>query len=158
MRVRIVVADQSEARFYDTERYDEPLSLAGRLTDENAHLHDRDFKSDRPGRVFDHAASGGRRGAVAHHATESERRPRKLEATRFARQIAAELEKARREDSFERMVLVAGPPFLGLLREALAKELHSQIAVEIPKDLVHEAAGDLLAYVPREVFFSRELR
>jgi hypothetical protein len=81
MPTRIVVADQSEARFYDIERFAAPLRLVGQLTDPKARLHDRDFKSDRPGRVFDHAsAAGKRRGAMAHHGTGGERSPRMHEA------------------------------------------------------------------------------
>jgi protein required for attachment to host cells len=152
MRVRIVVADQSEARFYDIERPGAPLVLAGRITDPNAHLHDRDFKSDRPGRVFDHAPSGGRRGAVGHHSTGGERTPRVREALLFARRIAAELEQARLKDRFDRVILAAGPPFLGVLRESLTKVFHSRVAAEIPKDLVHAAESDLRAHLPREVF------
>jgi protein required for attachment to host cells len=151
MRVRIVIADESEARFYDTERRDAPLEPAGRIMDPNAHLHDRDFKSDRPGRVYDRAPSGRRRGAVGHHSTGSERTPRKQEALRFARRIAAELEQARRTARFDRIVLAAGPPFLGVLRQVLTKALQSRIAAEIPKDLIHTAESDLLTYLPREV-------
>ena len=61
MRIRIIVADQSEARFYDTVRPGGRLQPAGRMTDPTAHLHDRDLKSDRPGRTFDRAATAGQR-------------------------------------------------------------------------------------------------
>ncbi len=59
MRIRIVVADQSEARFYDAEQRDTRRRSVGALTDPLAHRHDRDFKSDRPGRVYDHAPDRG---------------------------------------------------------------------------------------------------
>ncbi len=152
MRTRLVIAGESEARFYDVENYDAPLALAAKLTDPKAHLHDRDFKSDRPGRVYDHASSGGRRGATAHHATGGERRPRKHEAVLFARQIAAELERARRDNRFDRVILAAGPPFLGVLRAALQKVFHSELAAEVPKDLVHEPEIQLRAHLRREMF------
>jgi len=140
MRVRVVVADESEARFYDSASPDGALRLAGRLTDPAARLHDRDFKSDRPGRVFDHApVPGRRRGAVAHHGTGGERRPRKHEAARFAHEIAGELDRARREDRFDRLVVMAGPPFLGALRAALPEPVRARVMAEVPKDLVHQA-------------------
>lgn len=156
MRIRIVVADQSEARFYDTERPRGRLQLVGRLTDPTAHLHDRDLKSDRPGRVFTSArAGGGRRGAAAHHATGGERRPRRIQAQRFARRIATELEKARRDNRFDRMILMAGPTFLGLLRDALPTALRARVAAEIRKDLVHQDTGVLRAHLPEEAFTGR---
>ena len=74
MHLRVVVTDQSEARFYDTSSVNGPLQGAGILTDPKAHLHERDLVSDRPGRVFDHAAPAARRrGSVPRHATGGER-------------------------------------------------------------------------------------
>src|SRR5688500_12047119 len=93
MDTRVLVADQAEARFHDLRRYDLPMPLVMQLNSKDARMHDRDLKSDRPGRVFDRAPSDrGRRGAVPHHATGSERSPRKLAAVRFAAEIAKELD------------------------------------------------------------------
>jgi hypothetical protein len=70
MRIRIVVASQADVTFYDVQHVKDKLQTAGRLTDPLAHLHDRDLKSDRPGRMFDHGPlAGGRRGANARHGT-----------------------------------------------------------------------------------------
>jgi len=155
MRVRVVVADQSEARFYDAEVLGAPLQLAGRLADPSARLHDRDLKSDRPGRVFDHAPGAtGRRGAVAHHSTGGERRPRKHEAQRFARRVAEALDHDRRQDRFDRLVLMAGPPFLGALRAALTESVRASLIAEVRRDLVHQSERVVLDHLPREVFQS----
>ena len=151
MRVRIVVADQAEARFYDTEPPDPVLHPAGRLTEERARLHDRELGSDRPGRVFDHApAAGIRRGAVAHHGTGGERRPHRHVELLFARRIARALALARREGRIDRIVLMAEPGFLGLIRQALPSGLASSVAAEIPKDLVHQSEQVLRAHLPPE--------
>ena len=101
-----------------------------RITDPAAHLHDRDLMSDRPGRSYE--SFGG-----ARHALERENDPRQREAVRFARRIARRLDEARRKDEFERLVVVAGPPFLGLLRQAMSKPTKARVAHEIHKDLVH---------------------
>ncbi|MBW4050822.1 MAG: host attachment protein [Proteobacteria bacterium] len=152
MRVRIVVADQSEARFYDVEHRDSQLRLIATLTDPLAHLHDRDFKSDRPGRVYDHAAGKGRRGATAHHGTAGERSPRKHEAEMFARRIAAQVQTAYRQNEFDRLILIAAPGFLGLLRHALPASLTAIVAGEVGKNLVREAATAVAAHVPADTF------
>jgi hypothetical protein len=60
MRIRILVADQSEARFYDLGGQ-HGLALVGRLADPLAHLHDRDLMSDRPGRRLLQDAAAPRR-------------------------------------------------------------------------------------------------
>jgi protein required for attachment to host cells len=149
MRARVVVADQSEARFYELQGMESGLRLTRRLTDAAAHLHNRDMVSDKPGRVFDHAPpSTGRRGGVGHHSTGGERSPRKHEAESFARTIIEELEKARQAGEFDSLIVMAGPGFLGLLRAASPKALTSVIAAEVDKDLVHQADAAIIAHVP----------
>lgn len=156
MRIRVVVASEAEADFYDLQS---PLGapvFVSRLTDPLAHLHDRDFKSDRPGRVFDHAApAGGRRGAVARHGTGGERRPRRHEAALFASRVSGQLEQARVNDEFDRLVVMAGPTFLGLLRKAIPRQLRACVAAEVARDLVREGATAVRTHVPQEAF--REL-
>jgi len=158
MRVRIVVADQSEADFYELEQREQPPQLVRRLEDADAHLHNRDLKSDRPGRVFDHApALNGRRGAVAHHATGGERNPRKIEARRFAQRVARALEEELQLDRFDRLIVMAPPTFLGLLREAMPASVHALLTAEIGKDLVHESPEALNAYLPRDTFIRERI-
>jgi protein required for attachment to host cells len=153
MRVRIVVADQAEASFYDMERFEDELQPAGHLTDPQAHLHDRDLGSDRPGRVFDHAPpTARRRGAVAHHGTGGERSPRKHEAAVFAHRVARELEHDAQQGQFERLVIMAAPTFLGMLREALPSNLAGRVVTELHKDLVHASTREVRRHIPREAF------
>jgi protein required for attachment to host cells len=138
MMMRVVVGDQGEARFYDLARAGAPLRLTGSLTNPAAHLHNRDLKSDREGRIFSRVrAAGQRRGTVTRHAAGGERSPRKRDAQLFAKRIARDLSAASRAGDFDRLILVAGPAFLGLLRAALPKHLKSAVVAEVAKDLVH---------------------
>lgn len=152
MHVRIVVADRSEARFYDLVRAGSAPRLANRITDPDARLRDREFKSDRPGRVFDRASGGGRRGAVPHHDTSGERKPHKHEAEAFARRIVAELERTLRQDPCDRLVLMAAPAFLGLLREVMPRSVTAVEVLEVRKDLVHQDDRAILEHLPPDVF------
>jgi protein required for attachment to host cells len=153
MIVRIVVANEGEVRFYDTSRHDAPLKEAGRLENPAARMHDRDLKSDRPGRVFHSAPSGARRrGAVAHHGVGGETSPRRHEAGLFAKHVVEELVKAHREERFERIVLIAAPAFLGRLREALPKSLRSSVAAEVDKDVVNHPEDAIQALLPPAAF------
>jgi protein required for attachment to host cells len=120
---------------------------AGRMTDAKARLHDRDFSSDRPGRVFDRAAPAGRRGAVAHHATNGGRSPHRYEALLFARRIAGELDRGRRRNLFRQLVLVAEPRFLGQLREAMPVPLRRLIVSQVPKELAQRPERAIKAHV-----------
>jgi len=153
MRTRVVVSDQSEADFYDLEGSHHELRLATRLSDTKARLHDRDFKSDRPGRMSDHAPlQGGRRGATAHHGTDGERRPRKHEAALFAHRIVEALERAHRAGEFEGLVLMAPPSFLGLLRKAMPEPLRKKVLAEVAKDLMHQPQDAVRAHLPITTF------
>ena len=139
----VVVADQGEARLY---RLLPPASLRLISQHENpaAHLHDRDIKSDRPGRIYSSApAPRGRRGAVTHHAAGGESKPRRQLATVFARKIAGEIKAAAKAQPFDRLILVAEPRFLGTLRRALPAALRAKVAVQIAKDLMHLPAAQL---------------
>lgn len=146
----MVVADQAEARIYLLRGA--TMRVAARLENEAAHLHDRDLKSDRPGRVFDRApAPRGRRGAVGHHATGGERRPRRQAELAFARSIAAAAAATRRSAGFDRLVLVAGPRILGQLRRTFPVALRTRVVAEFAKDWVHLPAATLRARVASAV-------
>jgi protein required for attachment to host cells len=155
VRVRILVADESEARFYDADGLHTPLRIIGRILDPSARLHDRDFKSDRPGRVVANSGSrAGRRGSAVHHAVGSERSPRKIEAQRFAQRIADELAHSHQNHSYDRLVVIVGPPFLGTLRAALPDSVRAHVVAEINKDLVHQADDVVRKHLPADVFWA----
>jgi protein required for attachment to host cells len=54
---------------------------------------------------------------------------------------------------FERLVIVAGPKMLGLIRESLPPTCRSVVAAEVVKDLVHHESDAIREAVPREAFF-----
>lgn len=135
-KYRILVADQAEAIFYDAATLTGVPTEVGRISDPLARLHDRDLTTDRPGRSYE--SVGGTR-----HSIRREETPRRTEAVRFARRIARRLDDARRKDEFDQLVVVAGPPFLGLVRQQLSRPTRARVAREIRKDLVHSAPGIL---------------
>jgi protein required for attachment to host cells len=143
-RIRIVVADQAEAIFYDLGSLTAHLVETARLTDPAAHLHARDFSSDRPGRSYE--SVGG-----ARHAIERENDPRQREALRFAREIAGKLDVDRRNKEYEQLILVAGAPFRRVLRDQLSTGTTACIVHEVPKDLVHSPVEVLREHLPTTV-------
>jgi protein required for attachment to host cells len=154
MRVRVIVADQSEARFYDLNDIDAQLQLAGRLTDPDTHTPAQEPAAVRTPRATDRPVltDAGRRVTLAPRTADAEPRPRKDAAMRFARQIAAELDSARRRNSFDRIVLIAGPSFIGLLRSALSESVRATLVAEVRKDLVRQDESIVRAYVPPDAF------
>jgi protein required for attachment to host cells len=156
MTTRILLADQGTARFYDVGGPGNPLKLVSELTSSAAHLHDRDLKSDKPGRVFSTAGAGShRRGAVVHHSTGGEETPRRHIAHSFASQIVSELEEAHSERKFDELVVIAGPRFIGLIRSVMPKRLAALVKVEVVRDLVHEPESVIREYLPVQVISAR---
>jgi len=66
------------------------------------------------------------------------------EARKFAREIAKRLDQDRTQKAFGSLVLVAGPKFLGLLREELSNPVKQLVTGEIDKDYT-ELRGEKVA-------------
>jgi protein required for attachment to host cells len=143
--MRILVADQREANFFETEGLRAPLSWISKLENDTGRLQDRDLESDRPGRTFDRVGPG-------RHAVDGERSAKRQQQVRFAKQMAERIETDRQERSFDRLVVIAGPRMLGLIREALPETSRAFVAAEVPKDLVHLDAQAIRRLIPREAF------
>lgn len=158
MTLRIVVADDATALFYDLAGRSElrhlsaPLQPTEQLSDSAAHLHNRDLVSDRPGRKFDRAPlHSARRGATARHATGARNNPREHEAQQFAHRIADSLQRVVQAGLVDELVLVCAPHFLGLLRAALPPAVSALIIDEIHKDLAHQPESAVRAHLADEV-------
>ena len=74
-----------------------------------------------------------------------------LEADRFARHLAAELTRRYDDRMFRRLVLVAPPDFMGLLRQELPKRVDESVLEELTQDLSKVRPDALVAgiTVPR---------
>jgi len=139
--IRIVVADQAEAIFYDAQSLDARPKEVGRISDPLARKHDRDLVSDRPGRTYESLGP-------ARHAVAGENDARHQEAVRFARRISCRLDDALSRHEFDELVVVAGPPFLGLLRKELSEQVRRRVVHTIGKDLVHGPVESLREHLP----------
>jgi len=60
-----------------------------------------------------------------------------VEAEKFAREIAKTLDEALLARAYDRVVLVAAPAFLGLLREILPDRVQRHVADVVEKDYLH---------------------
>jgi protein required for attachment to host cells len=132
-RTWILVAESSRAKLYQTDGNRNPLTEIEDLVHPEGRMHEGDLVSDRAG------SDGGTVGQGPHPMAErtSAREQEKLE---FARQLAERLEQGCGEDAFDRLVLVAPPAFLGLLRGRLSKQVIGRIYDEIQKNLVQQPA------------------
>jgi protein required for attachment to host cells len=140
----VVVADSGSARIFTA---DTPLD---RLTEKEDYAHsearvsESKLVSDRQGRTKD---SQGRR-----HAFSAETSPREAEARAFARLLAGRLQTARTRGDLERLLLIAAPEFLGLLRASLDDETRKRVQSELPLNLVSLTAQEIRARLPERLY------
>lgn len=142
----ILVADRSRARLFTVERPRGPLLEVSSHDNPEARSHERDLVTDKPGRESD-AGGPGRSAFEGPSAKEGA-------AERFARELAAMLEKGREAGSFKRLYLVAAPHFLGTLREVLDAVTYAKVEQEIAKDVVHESADRIRKHLPERLAVS----
>jgi protein required for attachment to host cells len=132
----ILVADAARARVF---RLEGPgMRLAPALEREliSLNIPSHEIASDRPGRAFDSLGEG-------RHAMAPSTDPKRYEKQRFAHGVAELLDKQRRQNSFQRLVVVAPPQMLGDLRNAMSAELKKLIETEITKDLSKLSADQI---------------
>ncbi|MFZ5521707.1 MAG: host attachment protein [Pseudomonadota bacterium] len=127
----IVVADEGRARILTPGEPGRDLQEIEVLTDPAARADAADLQRDAQGRYF---GKGERHQA---HTAEPRTAPLDKEAEQFARLVAEHLCKARREQRFDRLQLVAAPRFLGRLRPLLDACVQAALVEEINKDLVN---------------------
>ncbi|WJW76629.1 host attachment protein [Thiohalobacter sp. IOR34] len=139
-RTMVLVAEGSRAKLYLAEAKAAPLREIADFVNPEGRLHEGDLVSDDPGR------DGGGGGFGPHVLDEEVPATEEVQIV-FARQLAERLEEERLKDSFDELVLVAAPHFLGLLRNKLTPELAQRVVEEIDKDLVRMPADELRAEI-----------
>jgi protein required for attachment to host cells len=139
----VIVADKSKARIFTV------ADPRGALMDEvvlqhpQAREREQTLTSDRPGRSFDSKGQG-------RHAMGTSVEPDQQETIRFAKQIADHVQAAHNEGRCDRLLLVAGPPLLGLLREPL-NTLTGLRMSEIEKNLGQYDAREIRKHLPERL-------
>ena len=140
----VLVADAARARIFSVDSPQANLNPVEQLVSPEARLHDRDINADRPGRAFDSFGEG-------RHAMGTNTDPKEQDAIRFAREVADHLEQGRVGNRFDRLILVAEPHFLGLLRKSIKPPLGQLITLEINKDLSRAKEQEIREHLPERL-------
>jgi len=139
----IMVADKSKARIFTVADPRGALLDEAVLEHPQAREREQALTSDRPGRSFDSKGQG-------RHAMGTSVEPDQQETIRFAKQIADHVQAAHNEGRCDRLLLVAGPPLLGLLREPLNTLTGLRIS-EIEKNLGQYDAREIRKHLPERL-------
>jgi len=132
-----VIAHRAGARIVE-RRPDAELTLFEEIHHDRGRLKSGEIDTDGPGASFE-----SHRGGV--HAMTKSQSAHERDAFQFARDLARGLEAARNDGSFDYLVLVAEPRFLGILRGALDAPTASRISETIPRDLAQVPMHELPA-------------
>jgi protein required for attachment to host cells len=136
----ILAGDASRARILTPKGKNRPWELVEEFDHPPGRARVSELVTGKPGRVFQ---SGGH----GHASMTPESDPTDVEAEKFARQLAARLERGFDAHEFARLVLVAPPRFIGILRKSLKEPVARCVTASIPKDLTHLEIRDLQQHV-----------
>jgi len=134
----VLVANQAEATIYSAQRLRGPLTPVETLYHPAGRSRAQDLVSDAPGRVQD-------RVGPTRHSMEPDVGIKAEETRRFAHQIVDNLQAGLQHEKFERLILIAAPAFLGMIRKELTTQLVEAVIEEIPKDVVGRDAEQIQA-------------
>jgi protein required for attachment to host cells len=140
----VLSANGARASIYAAESPTAPLVEVSSLVHPEVRVKERELTTDRPGRTFDSFGAG-------RHAKSSEVGPKQTEEIRFAHEVVDKLEQGRVGHVFEKLVVVAGPTFLGHLRDSMSAPLASAVSLEIDKDYTALRPEELRARLPERL-------
>ena len=137
----IVVCDASRARVFKEHGRTGAYELVREIEHPESRAHVRDLVSDAEGRkpvgMPLGGSYGGRSVSLGYGRIGAAPRsdPKEVEAAKFARELRAVLERGLYDHSYETLILVAPPTFLGLLQSAFGDGLSRRVEARIGKDL-----------------------
>lgn len=136
----IIVADRSGARIFAHVGRGTGLKPVEEFSHPEGRLRNRDIDAGEPGRSYD--SLGHHRHAMSPEQSATER-----ETERFAQMLGQRLEQARNDHHYQKLVLVAEPGLLGVLRDKLEPQTRQLISGSLARDLMHVPEKDLPAHL-----------
>ena len=107
-------------------------------------LKDGELGSDQPGRSFD-SVGGGR------HSLSTSQSPTEHISIKFAKEICTQIQEASKKNEFSKLVLIAGPSFLGLLRQNLDAPTSAQVVLTLNKELINLNDKEMQEYLEKNI-------
>jgi protein required for attachment to host cells len=78
--------------------------------------------------------------------------PKKNEADHFALEVAKNLEQGRVNNDYDRLILIASNPFMGLLKNRLDSHVMDRVSETIEKDYTKANDKELAAHLEQVVY------
>ena len=136
----ILSANRSNASLFESDWPGKSMRRLQDISHPKGRLQNKDINTDKPGRSFDSMGQG-------RHSMGSDQDPIDHVAQQYASQLAELLNKGRLSNAYEKLVLIAEPKFLGILRAALDKNTALLVVKSINKELLDVKEEDLEKYL-----------
>ena len=132
----ILLAGGSHAKILQNEGPGRGVRAVNGALWEQQLARSQDVNADRPGRSFD-------RMGEQRHGMEPTSDPKRLQESAFLNEVCGNLSQAEQAGRFDRLVLVAEPRALGMLRKQLGNGPKAKIYAELDKDLTRVPPREL---------------
>ena len=136
----ILTANRSSASLFESDWPGKSMRRIQDIPHPQGRMQNKDIDTDKPGRVFDSFGEG-------RHSTSPKQEPTEHIAQQFALELAELLNKGRLTNAYDKLVLIAEPKFLGVLRAALDKNTESLVSQTVNKELLDVKEQDLAEYL-----------
>jgi protein required for attachment to host cells len=144
MNTWVLVADRARARLFSVTADGAALLEIADFVNPEGRALAHELESDRLPRTFE--SVGGARHAIEPHTTTKQKT-----ADRFAHCLHEALERGRVERSYDQIVLVASPHFLGTLNAAIGKQVRRYVVTEVHKDLTTLTPAEIRQHLPKHL-------
>lgn len=139
----ILIAHRGGARLFENNGPGKGMALVENIPHPEGRLKNGEINSDKSGRAFD---SFSRRHGMSPNQEATDQ-----VATVFAKHLCDKLDKARSNNRYARLVMVADPRFLGELRATLNKNTAALVSATLDKDLGGVEDRDLPGFLENTV-------
>jgi protein required for attachment to host cells len=137
----ILVADSARARVFEVTHEDPTLREVAAFTNPEGRIAQRELRHDRLPRVNESMGH-------ARHAIEPHTSLKQKSTDRFVRMLRDELERGHATHSYEHLVLVAAPRFMGALHGALHDSLQKCVVAEVKRNLTPMSPAKIREHLP----------
>ena len=139
----VVLATEVVCRIYDYEPKTHELNMVAAQLHPQSRLKSSDLGSDEPGR---YKSQGAPKSAFQPKET-----PKENEIEIFAREIAHSVDEGRRQNLYDKLVVVSAPKMQGRINGFLNPHVKELIIKEINKDYSHLTEKDLKEVLKTEL-------
>ena len=139
----ILVANASQANIYEgNPKLEKSLDRIKSLAHPESRQKNTDLVADK----------GGNFSATGHGTMNQDTDPKTVEEAKFAKEIIQLLQSAHNSNKFDKLILIAGPHFLGLIRKPLASHLNGALDGVIEKDYTQTELSSIVQKIREDIY------